>query len=301
LSTETPNTNAAKVKRPARVLLGWLDAAEAASWFVGHEADVYPTAEQIGLATQARTAVAARAVSPNHAVQAEVVTAPPPALTSYLRKLEQTSEFASMVSEGFSVAIADLSKLCALQPYVYTDRFTDRIATTESEILAGDLMALAALTLPIPTIGKPPAAKFDEELQAWILPSSNPNLRVIGPFNAELEPSGFAFGFIVGVTTSFLQVSAFNGRYFLRDGYHRAYGLLARGIKHVPVMLRDCATPEEFCPPPGMLPPEVCLGERPPMLTDYLDDHVAALIEMPASQKVIAIKASERNFIPENN
>jgi len=298
MDTQSTSSTGTSLNRPARALLGWMEPAEAESWLVGHQDGLNPTPAQTTLAAQMRATVAARPVNLN---QTDVVTAPPAALAGYIRKLEQNSEFATMLREGFTVAIADLTKLCALQPYVYIDRFEERIAETEAEVQAGDLMALAALTLPLPTIGKPPVAKFDEELQAWILPSTNPNLRVIGPFNAELEPSGFAFGFIVGVTTSLLQVTSFNGRYFLRDGYHRAYGLLARGIKHVPVMLRDCATPEEFCPPAGMLSPEVCLGDRPPMLTDYLDDHVAALIEMPASQKVIAIKASERNFIPENN
>jgi hypothetical protein len=30
-----------------------------------------------------------------------------------------------------------------------------------------------------------------------------------------------------------------HGRYFLRDGYHRAYGLLSAGITHVAALVRD--------------------------------------------------------------
>lgn len=279
-------------KRPARVLIGWLEADEAGRWLVGQQSDVRPSATQVEQAALARAAVATRAPGVE---QSEVVTALPEALAGYVKKLEQTRDFADMLREGFRPAMADLTKLCALQPYVYTDHRMERVAMLD----AGDLAAIAEMTLPMPTLAPPPSIHFDEATQSWVLPAANPNLRIIGPFNAALEPSGHAFGFIVGVTTSFLQVSAFNGRYFLRDGYHRAYGLLARGIKQVPVMLRDCATSEEFCPPPGMLPPEVCLGERPPRLPDYLDKRVSMAIEMSGSRKLVVIQGSERNFIPQ--
>jgi len=279
-------------KRPARVLLGWLEADEAGLWLAEQQAGVQPTATQLAQAAHARAVVAARVPGVD---QSEVVTALPEELSGYVQRLEQTRDFADMLREGFRPAMADLTKLCALQPYVYTDHTMARVAMLD----VGDLAAIAEMTLPMPSVTPPPTIHFDEATQSWVLPATNPNLRIIGPFNAELEPSGHAFGFIVGVTTSFLQVSSFNGRYFLRDGYHRAYGLLARGIKQVPVMLRDCATPEEFCPPPGMLAPEVCLGERPPRLPDYLDNRVSGAVDMAGSRKLVVIHGSERNFIPQ--
>src|SRR5437899_9406713 len=46
--------------------------------------------------------------------------------------------------------------------------------------------------------------------------------------------SATVFGFIVKHYPSFVQVVDYNGRRFLRDGYHRCYGLLAKGSTTIP-------------------------------------------------------------------
>jgi hypothetical protein len=50
------------------------------------------------------------------------------------------------------------------------------------------------------------------------------------------------FGFAVALNPSYMQVVHYRGRYFLRDGYHRAYGLLSRGITVVPAFVRETTT-----------------------------------------------------------
>ena len=102
-----------------------------------------------------------------------------------------------------------------------------------------------------------------------------------------------AYGFSVVLTPSYLQVAKFEDRYILRDGYHRSFGLLARGITHVPAFVRDFESMEQLGLPPGLLPQTAYLGERPPVLTDYSDDAVAADVQVPSTQKVIAIQALE--------
>jgi hypothetical protein len=72
----------------------------------------------------------------------------------------------------------------------------------------------------------------------------------------------------------FIQVARFQGRLVLRDGYHRSYELLSRGITRVPAYVRDFDTTENLAPP-GMLPQGTWLGDRPPLLRDY---------QTPASQ-----------------
>jgi hypothetical protein len=42
-----------------------------------------------------------------------------------------------------------------------------------------------------------------------------------------------------------------------------------------------------------MLPSEAFLGERPPLLVDYLDDAVAADVALPMFHKLIVIQALE--------
>ena|SRR5712692_24341 len=53
---------------------------------------------------------------------------------------------------------------------------------------------------------------------------------------------------------SFLQVARFQDRYFLRDGYHRAFGFLSRGIWRVPAFVREFGRTEEMGRPLGRFP-----------------------------------------------
>jgi hypothetical protein len=92
---------------------------------------------------------------------------------------------------------------------------------------------------------------------------------------------------------SLLNVVRFQDRFLLRDGYHRAYGFLSRGITHVPAFMREMQTIEEVMPPGMYLPQHSYLGERPPLLRDYLDDQVACTVNLPASQKMVVIQGNE--------
>jgi hypothetical protein len=86
-----------------------------------------------------------------------------------------------------------------------------------------------------------------------------------------------------------------HGRYFLRDGYHRAYGLLSAGITHVPALVREYPTyADSKMPVHGMLPvEEFLLGDRPPTLADYLDDAVSVDTFAPITTKMIVVQALE--------
>jgi hypothetical protein len=97
----------------------------------------------------------------------------------------------------------------------------------------------------------------------------------------------------VELATSYLQVAKLAGRYFLRDGYHRAYGLLSSGITVVPGFVQEFQTIEEVGMPAGLLPQNAYLGERPALLTDYVNDAVSIEVEIPVSQKVVLIQALE--------
>jgi hypothetical protein len=138
---------------------------------------------------------------------------------------------------------------------------------------------------------------FDAAKNAWILSSPNPNLRVIGNFSAAVGVGYTGFGFAVALQQSYLQVAGLNGRYFLRDGYHRAYGLLAAGIKRVPALVKDFGTFEEVGMPQGLLPQSAYLGNKPPVLADYLNEIVSIETSVPITQKMIVVQALELNSI----
>jgi hypothetical protein len=51
-----------------------------------------------------------------------------------------------------------------------------------------------------------------------------------------------AFTFFVSMGASYIQVARYQGRSFLRDGYHRAVGLLRAGVSQVPAVVIDAPT-----------------------------------------------------------
>lgn len=273
--------------RSARALVGWMPQEQGEMVLQGNTIGNEVTAEQREVAQQARESVAAR---PAGLDQDDLMSEPPSQLDEHIARLRQSPSAADMFREGFRVEIADLARVCAFQPHVFTDRATERV----EDIKADDIEAIAAITLP-PEVPEPPRVQFDSARQAYMVLSPDQNLRIVGQFGTAVPnvPGATGLGFIVRVMPSFMQVIRFRDRYLLRDGYTRAFGLLGRGITHVPVFTRTMQTIEELNLPPGMLPQDAYLGVRPPLLRDYRDDSVAHDVCLPAPQRMIVIQGIE--------
>lgn len=276
--------------RPARALIGWMVPDAARNVLVGQRADGTTPMEVVAQARDARDAVARRKPGIN---QDGVITELPAELNPYIAGLQAHPGMAPYFAEGWSPVMADLRRVCVYQPHVLTDDAERRVASVAED----DLLDIARVTMPIPEPVNIPA-HYDFVQKAWMVASRNPNLRVTQNFAAGAQPGivGAGFGFAVAVLPSVVQVVAFRGRLLLRDGYHRAYGLLRRGITTVPVLHREFSAIEEVNIQPGMLPQEACLGDRPATVADYLDDEVSADVQVPAAQKLVIIKAIELNL-----
>ena len=273
-----------RLERPARVPLGWLPPERGEFFLVSNQASVGLSEAQRARVREARDAVAAR---PAGIDQADLVSALPPELADHVARLAMTPPGAGMRTEGWDIAMIDLERIVAIQPSVFTDTATQRVAGLDP----GDLLSIAEMTLPINHTA-PVSVEFDEFKQAYILTSPNPNLKVVANFNGPLPNGMPGFGFGVAVAASYIQVVRFQNRYVLRDGYHRAFGLLSRGITRVPAFIRDFDT-AEYLAPAGMLPQNTWLGDRPPLLRDYHDDRVAESVSLPARHRMIVIHALE--------
>jgi hypothetical protein len=295
VSAEEPpeRPNIKQVRRPARALIGWMrpEVAHASLLASSTESDA---ALAIATAERARRAVASRSAG----ISQDGLIAPAPReLVGHIRELEAGPAAQPYYVEGWQVALVDLTRVVACQPFVVSDQATARVA----EIDADDLAGIAALTLPT-TEGDSVTARFDPLQQAWTVVSANDNLRIAGPAGpalgptgeAQVPPTGAVMGFGVVSAPSFMQVACLRGRHFLRDGYHRALGLLARNITIVPAFVRDITAFEEMFPDPRtLLPQDAYLGSRPPLLPDMLDDTVSAPVQVPAVQKMIVISGMQ--------
>jgi hypothetical protein len=275
-------------QRKARALIGWLPAQEGALWLVGRQIGT-PSAAQIAICEQARAAVSAR---PPGIDQTTLFEPLPAELQSHIDALRADATSAQVLNTSGTLQMVDLTRVCAAQPQIHTEDARRRVEGLTQDTLA----AIAQVTLPLPSKETLPVV-FDPTKNAWILSSPNPNLRVVANFNGPVGPGLTGFGFAIALQKSYPQVAGLAGRYFLRDGYHRAYGFLAAGISKVPALVKDFATFEEVGLPQGLLPQSAYLGERPPLLTDYLSDDVSVDTLLPITQKMVVVQALELNSI----
>ena len=274
-----------QVERPARALLGWMPTNDALLMLTGRRQDVTPTEEQKQFAERLQAAVACR---PSGIDQSGLEQPPPGELSTYIAKLEKDPAAAGLMGSGARVALVDLSCVLAAQPLVHVDHAEERVARID----AGDVVSVAKISLPIAQPVQLPAT-FDQAQKAWVLTSANPNLRLTGAGQSP-TPGGPMFGFTVALLTSFVRVARYQKRYILVDGYHRAHGFLRRGINVVPAFITEVSSFEALgLPTVGMLPQDTYLGDRPPVLADYLSNEVAAEVTVPITQKTIVIAGLE--------
>jgi hypothetical protein len=123
------------------------------------------------------------------------------------------------------------------------------------------------------------------------LHSSNPDLQLRVSATAglsDLPPFSLCGG------SPFLEVAELHGRWFLRDGYHRAYHLLQAGVHRVPAVAIHVRTIDELgATEAWFFGEEQLFSDHPPRVVDFLDESLVLRYERPALRKVIRIRIEE--------
>ena len=268
--------------RPARVLIGWMRPQDAALTLAGRQEEDADRPEYRERVARARTVAGGRLPS----IETRgVVAESPPSFRGYIEAFAANEATAPALEEGFRIALVDLRRVCAAQPMVFTD------TELPDEIDPEDLEALAAITLRPPAALEVPA-DYNKERNTWILTPPNPNFRLLKEYQASVGTGTIALGFSLRHFGSFLQAVRYRDRYILRDGYHRAVALLARGISVVPALVKEFDSIDPHFRK-NMLPSEAYLGRHAPLLPDYLDDAVSAGVDLPSMRRLIMIQAQE--------
>ena len=278
--------------RPTRFMLGWLPDNEAVQHLLGRnpgaQDDLTTINEQIAAA---RAAVEAR---PPFEPTDPVVQGDRTVLDAIAARRELQ---AAMADAPWTVQRVDLTRVLSIQKLITTDGLD-----TCASAAHNDETALADLCLPSVQPAPPRGAFTDPDRLGFTISSRNPNLRVVGTHMQEglvtsapgVQPQKVqAITFFVTMGTSYLQLARYQGRYFLRDGYHRAAGLLRAGINDVPAVVTDAPSFHYVTPVPGLFDHEVAISDRPPLLTDFWDDAVSADGTQPVVRKVVRIRADQ--------
>src|SRR5690349_230880 len=124
----------------------------------------------VGRVQSARAAVERR---PAGIDQEDIVDDADPAVETLTQRLQLQGDTAAFWTEGWRVAVVDLTRVCSLQQSVASQQAEARVG----EIDPGDLISVGAVTLPAPTQAELPA-QLDELRNAWIVSAANPNLRI---------------------------------------------------------------------------------------------------------------------------
>jgi hypothetical protein len=123
------------------------------------------------------------------------------------------------------------------------------------------------------------------------LHSSNPDLQL--RLNQKMGQSDLPPLSLYG-GAPFFEVAELRGRWFLRDGYHRAYRLLQAGVYYMPaVVIRTRGIEELGATEPWFFNEDQLFSDRPPRVADFLDKSLVVRYQRAALHKVIRIRIEE--------
>lgn len=280
--------------RQTRVLLGWLGEMEAAQCLFGRAA-ANPTEEE---EVRTRLAAARGRVEARPETAVDNPIAPRTGeIDAKLKEVAQRTDIqGQFAGHQWRPEWVDLRSVLSFQKVVATDNLPERLE------VARTTDGLFELCLPSTPTVPPQGVISDPDGKGLTISALNPNLRFAGSHVSQVmvsQAAGMpqvpmqAVTFFVTMGSSYVQVAKYNGRYFVRDGYHRVAGLLQAGIHFAPCIFIEARTFEEMGCPPGSITFETLYGKRPPKVTDFWDDDVASAGKQMAIRKVVRLAVQE--------
>src|SRR6266542_3354945 len=130
------------------------------------------------------------------------------------------------------------------------------------------------------TAGRELDENNDQVTMSASLSSLSRNLNVVGMHAGQVPGQPFALSFLVALGGNWVQVIEFEGRYFLKNGYHRVWLLHNRGDQSVPAIVTKATAVEEIGIGPGFFPPALILSERPPLFRHFFDARLAPELQL---------------------
>jgi hypothetical protein len=193
-------------------------------------------------------------------------------------------------------AVVDLRRVLSFQKVIHVDGLEDRVGHVS------DARSLLELCIPTEQPSVPVGAFTDQDGKGFTVSSFNPNLRIAGGQISEAQVSQApgipavkmqAITLLVFMGASFLQIVRYKDRSFIRDGNHRAAGLIRRGIFEVPCIFIEARSFDEVGAASGTFSYETLYGDRPPGLADFWQEDVSRPLQQLAVRKVVRVRGEE--------
>ena len=264
-----------------RLLAGFVPVDEAMQILHAQVPDPVPSAVELRALVEARhRAVAQRPAS-------DPVDPVDPVLTADRTVLDEVASrpqvHAAFEGQRWTVEWVDMRQVIAVQKEIITDGLDARVRAA-----AQSAAALLELCLPAEPDTAEIAFNLDTDRRGMTLVSANSNLRLTG---IGRQPGAVVIGF--GLSAGYLNVGRHQGRYYLRNGYHRVSGLLRAGVTVCPAVVTEVDSYGEMARGEGIFAEELTRWTVPPLLGDFWDDTVAVDSSRPVLKTGFHIRADE--------
>jgi hypothetical protein len=154
------------------------------------------------------------------------------------------------------------------------------------------------LPISLPIVETPEGSHMSQQVnpqgQSIVLKSKSLNFRILdqGLFQLQVGPQQQVsiFGIRVGPAFPLVQVVRYNGRCYLHNGFHRAYGARKAGATEIPCLLRDVATAGEagIKTDGGTFPIALLESANPPTI-GHLTQGRARVVSLRAITRILQI------------
>jgi hypothetical protein len=189
---------------------------------------------------------------------------------------------AEMRGLDWSLGVVDLRRLLAFQRRVSFNPTLPSITVPHE--CDWDRLIEIAFASPSPVTCD---VVHDSKKKTITLQSRNPNVQL----RVTQDP---AAPVTVYAGSPFFEVAQYAGRWFLRDGYHRAYELLRAGIFQLPAVIVHARTLDELgATQPQFFSETTLLSEHPPFVSDFLNADLTIEYERHPILKTLRITMEE--------
>ena len=253
-----------------------MQVRELAAW--GLDQDEYRPAAYSGNPELARTLVASR--MPFEATSPLVTHSRCPLPERFAEQEQRSDLRAEMTGLDWFLSVVDLRLLLAFQRRIIPNPKMQSPAMPAPD--DWDRLIDLCFAKPGPVVCD--VVRSDDSV---LLRSSSPNLH----FRITDDSSN---PIAIHSGSPFFEVAQYRDRWFLRDGYHRAYRCLQSGIYHLPAIVVRARTIEELgAVRPWFFPEEMLFSAVPPRVIDFLDDALVIEYHRSPLTKTLRIKVEE--------
>jgi hypothetical protein len=191
----------------------------------------------------------------------------------------------------WSVGLVEIGPVVAAQAQVERNRCSGM-----HDLGGAAPLQLLERCLPIQDQGTQVIWEQDQNGRGLLIRHADHNLQAIGGTGTLTPEGALVVGPVIGQRAAWVHVIDIDGRLYLRNGYHRAVGLMEAGHSHMPCLLLKGSRAQLGV---NNFPLDILYAENPPTLGHFAVD-LATEVQLRKATKMIAISWTEF-LVPEKD